>query len=61
MVCEAAEKVGLTVPGFGEDSSSPILCDENDMLGKAIDYLADWEAAQRLVLSEYNSPAAVTA
>lgn len=57
MVCEAAEKVGLTVPGFGEDSSTPILCDENDMLGKILDYGADWESAQKLELSKYSSNA----
>lgn len=61
MVCEAAEKVGLTVPGFGEDSSVPILCDENDMLGKILDYGADWEAAQELDLAAYLNPTPVTA
>lgn len=54
MVCEAAESVGLTVPGFGEEGNMPIMCDaETDFLGKALDYSADWEAAQKLDLAEY--------
>ena len=53
MVCEAAENVGLTVPGFGQEGNEPIICDENDSLGVILDYGSDWESATKLDLEEY--------
>lgn len=53
MVCEAAEERGMTVPGFGDGGDTPIICDENDSLGKVLDYGSDWDACPKLSLAEY--------
>lgn len=55
MLCEAAEAVNLTVPGFGDNGDVPVICDENDSLGKVLDYGSDWDACPKLDLEEYLS------
>ncbi len=53
MLCEAAEAVNLTVPGFGDGGDIPVVCDENDSLGKVLDYGSDWDNCPKLSLAEY--------
>jgi len=53
MICESAELVGLTVPGFGEDGNIPIITDKDDTLGNALEYLVDWDIVPKLYLEKY--------